>query len=715
MNWTEGNLARHSRGKTAKNEVLKRQKQHFAKARSRLLNGEPRQSPITISFLNSPIARQPAEHASPPEHDGPSSPEDQRHYPSSQSSSSIRSGQQPLHDRAEAHHPHDPFTSNPEIIRNESSRKQPAKRKAETTPEKASREKRRKLLDKSDWAGLAMQQPLDLTFPGQMRMGRVWSNTYPADRGKTGKSRHFVRERPVNRGGPVRYKNGDLELQPTIQRIRVQVGSQDTYISNGSSPLSIRLRRAGSDRGNSTDISTLISESSLRSSCHDDWPRQCRKSPSRSVEEHPKERRSHIHRSTRELRRSREAASSSHRSYESSAAYIAYASLTPERPTPLRDAQKILDWSPSVSLDSGSLEVEVRRPTSRPDAMDIAENEKWKTLVDSSDHLIPLTRGSSLLNSPRMFPAISPGISERMIHNDNPDIEPTWSAHMQVGERPSYESRYTIAANAMTSVGNIGTPAAQVSKLQNAPLGIRKPKDPEVQNDMEENMTWMKFALGSDSDEFERCALQEAARLAAREIRPSKSPEEVPSTETSSKYFRSIPRRAGSPEVSADAFLASSDDVASTAVTNTSRIATLGSTHSSPSTANQPIETSISCNSMYDTTPDEYPSLESATSAMPTTISDVETTKATMATSEDSETSKGPPQRYRFTAPQAFVGKHAHKEKLRRMQMPPPEIPDITRRNKRKGRPKKKALDGRMSIRELSNFDGDPIEDIEDD
>ncbi|KAK7908374.1 hypothetical protein PG985_015677 [Apiospora marii] len=716
MNWTEGNLARHSRGRTAKNEVLRRQKQHFAKARSRLLNGAPRRSPITISFLNSPVARQPAEHASFPEHDGPFLPEDQDHFPSSRSSSSIERGQQPINDPVEEHHHRDPFVSQPEITRNGSSTKQPATRKAETPLERASREKRRKLLDKTDWAGLTMQQPLDLTFPGQMRVGRIWSNTDPADRGTTEKSRHVVRERSVNREESIRYRNGGRRLQPTGQRIKVQVGSQDTYIGDGSSPLSMRRRRAGSDRGNSTEISTVISELSQRSSCRDDWVRQCRKSSSRSVDEDLMERGSNSHRSSRELRRTLEVASPSNSPTEPSAAHVAYASLALEVPAPKPGTKsQILPRSSSLSLYSVSLEVEVGEPTSRPDAMDIAENERWKTLADPSDLLIPLIRSSSLLNSPRLVPNISPGISEMMIQNDNPDIESTRSVHTEVGDRPSHESRRALAANARASVGDGGTPAAQFLKSQTALLGTSKPKGPKVQNDMDESMEWMKFVFDSDSDEFERCAMQEAARLAAREMRPSKSPEETTSTEASTECFRSIPLRAESPEVSADAFMESSDDVASTTITGASRMATHGSTHFSPSTANQPLKTSISRNSIDDTTPDEYPSLESDTSAMHTVISDAETTKATMATSEDSEASKDNPQRYRFTAPQAFVGKHAHKEKLRRMQMPPPDIPDIARRNKRKGRRKKKASDGRMSIKELPNFDGDPIEDIEDD
>ncbi|KAK8049223.1 hypothetical protein PG994_010953 [Apiospora phragmitis] len=716
MNWTEGNLARHSRGKTAKNEVLKLQKQHFVKARSRLMNGGTRQSPISISFLNSPIARQPPIHVGSPEHGEPYSSEDQHHSPSTRVGFKVNHGQQPLHDQFEEHHHHDPFVAKPKVIRDEPSANRTA-RKAEATPGRASREKRRKLLDRADWAGLTMQQPLELTFPGQMRAGRVWSNTDHTEQGTAGKSRVFVRERPVNRAKPLRYKDGDKRLQPAIQRIKVQVGSQDTYIGNGSSPPSTRRRPAGSDRGNSTEISTVASESSHGSSCRDDWVRHCRKSSSRSADEHRMEWRDNSHRSARELRRPLEVTSSSNNSSESNAARVAYASLTLAQPAPLRaDDFQVLRWSPSVSLDSGSLEVEVGQPTSRPDAMDIAENEKWKTLVDSSDHLIPLTRGSSLLNSPHVVPVLSPGISEMMVQSNEPGRVFTGSARIQDdGASTSRKPHRAMAANAMASGCDGDTREAQLPKSQAVFLVTNKPRDSKVQNDIDENMAWMKFVLDSDSDGFERYAMQEATRLAAREIRPSKSPEEISSTEASFKYSQSIRRSVNSPEVSADTSLASSDGVASATVTSASRNATHGSVYTSPSATNQHLETSTTCNSVDGTTPDDFPSSDGNNSVNKTVVSDVETTKATMATSEASETSKDTQQRHRFTAPQAFIGKHAQSDQSRYMQMLPPKFPETTKSNKRKGRRKKKALDGRTSIRELPNFDGDPIEDIEED
>lgn len=52
MNWTEGNLARHSRGRPDQ-EISLKQKQHFARVRSTTLDHAVRSSPPTISFFRS--------------------------------------------------------------------------------------------------------------------------------------------------------------------------------------------------------------------------------------------------------------------------------------------------------------------------------------------------------------------------------------------------------------------------------------------------------------------------------------------------------------------------------------------------------------------------------------------------------------------------------------------------------------------------------------
>ncbi|KAK8021271.1 hypothetical protein PG990_006409 [Apiospora arundinis] len=630
--------------KSAKNEVLKRQKQHFAKARSRLLNGGSRQSPVTISFMDTPIARQPPAHVNPSGHVDIFSDRDQHHPSLARVGSNTSRGQHHHHSRVEEHGRHGPFTAKPEVSRGEPSAKRTATRKAEATLESASREKRRKLLDKTDWAGLTMQQPLELTFPGQIRAGRTWNNTDQSEL-NTGKSRDALRERLAKRGRSRHFNNdGNKNLQPA-ERIKVQVGSQDTYMGNVSSPLSIRKRPTAAGIGRPIEICTDGSDLSHTPTRRSDLARQRRKSSLHSIHEQRLKERDNRRSSPREFRTPPGATTSSKVSSETSSTRVAFASAPIIQPAPLRaDPFHVLRWSPAVSVSSGSLDVEIGQPRFRPDAVDIADNEKWKTLVDSSDHLIPLTRGSSLLNSPHIIPVLSPGISEMLTRRENSD-----------------------------------PPAVQPPpKSQAVSLEMRKREGAKTPNDIDENMTWMKFLFDSDGDDFERRAIQEAAQLAARKIRPSESPEEISTTngtrrktkqaggtEPSSENSQSSRCMVARPDVHEGASLEGSDGIASTTVTSASRIATHGSVDSSDSTHNQHLEAGITCNGVDDTTLYDSPPLESETSAMNTVISDVETTGATKATSDNSERSQDLQRTYRFAAPQGFVGKHAHSDKLR--------------------------------------------------
>ncbi|KAK8124716.1 uncharacterized protein PG998_000475 [Apiospora kogelbergensis] len=694
MNWTEGNLVRHSRGQPAKNDVLKRQKQHFAKARNRLHNGGSRQSPVTISFLNSPIARFSPVDADFPEHIEIYSDGGQSHSPPACVGSNIDHGQQLLPEyRAEEHGRHGPFGAKPEAPGNDSNLKRTTTRKAENTPERVSRDKRRKLLGNTDWAGLSMQQPLELTFPGQMRVGRTWNNPDQSEL-NTGKSRNIQQDTAASNSAyqSTSWKSGHVH-------------------GDWVQPLSIRRRPIISGRGSSTGIPTVASDSSRISSSFDNRVRQRRKILSHPADHEHVEERHGNYSYPQESRRPLEVTTSNKGSPRTSPACVAYASAPIIQPVPLRaNPFQVLRWSPSISLDSGSLDVEIGRPRFRPDAMDIAENEKWKTLVNSSDHLIPLTRGSSLLNSPRMIPVLSPGISEILFRGDKSSSSLTGIAHTQEGERPSPEPHCSLAVNAAISDCGGDPLVVQPLKSQAASLGTGKPNHSNTPNDTDENMAWMKFLFDSDDDKFERCAMQEVTHLAACKMRPSKS-SEISSTELSSEYIPRSRSVAAQLEEPAGTSLQSSDGIASTTVTSTSRIATHGSVDSSDSASNHQLE-AATINSADDATPDEFPTLGSETSAMNTVISDVETTRATMATSQNSDSNQDAQRSYRFAAPRAFIGKHACLNKLKSSHMPPP---NTTGGSKHRGCRKKKASDGRMNIRELPNFDGDPIEDTEED
>ncbi|KAK3402942.1 hypothetical protein B0T20DRAFT_428738 [Sordaria brevicollis] len=67
-------------------------------------------------------------------------------------------------------------------------------------------------------------------------------------------------------------------------------------------------------------------------------------------------------------------------------------------------------------------------------------------------------------------------------------------------------------------------------------------------------------------------------------------------------------------------------------------------------------------------------------------------------------------EQFRFAPPRPFVGKHSIPA---RNDRPSPAIAPVTLKRKR-GRPRKRARDGRADIRALPNYSGDPIEEVED-
>ncbi|KAI0017446.1 hypothetical protein F4780DRAFT_592524 [Xylariomycetidae sp. FL0641] len=178
MNWTEGNLARHSRGRQRK-ELLTRQRQHFAKARNNLLNSNAKHSPIAISFLSRDAV------------------------------SASRADHRPL------------LSSSPLLSKRPLQDLHPADAKSPTP----TREKRRRLLDKPDWTGLGSQQPLDITFLAHSHSagGSRWRKVDRPLEQRPGRVREPVQARraeaskPVERPPRMRIQIGSQEIQPSIR------------------------------------------------------------------------------------------------------------------------------------------------------------------------------------------------------------------------------------------------------------------------------------------------------------------------------------------------------------------------------------------------------------------------------------------------------------------------------------------------------------------
>ena len=227
MNWTEGSLARHSRGRSAK-ETLLRQKQHFAKVRSGLSNSNAKISPSSISFLGRI-----------------SSPHSSQH-----SSVGHGSGSGPATKRRKIN----PAPADPDVsILGLASRRFKSSGLTQLARQEgqALDESRKRLLQKSDWVGIAIQKPLDLQFPvARITSGHPWSQH--GSHGSTWRSsaRHIMGSQYDQMKSDHREGRQHTNVSP-IQNFRIRVGSREIRLgtsSNTSSERRISSRTKKSSR-----------------------------------------------------------------------------------------------------------------------------------------------------------------------------------------------------------------------------------------------------------------------------------------------------------------------------------------------------------------------------------------------------------------------------------------------------------------------------------
>lgn len=209
MNWTEGSLARHSRGRGAK-ETLLRQKQHFAKVRSGLSNSNTKISPSSISFLARICSPLSSQHSS-VKHTYTSAPATKRRrtdYAAEEANVSVKGLTNRYPAPSELNH----------VVQ-----------QGEQTLD----ESRRRLLQKSDWVGIAMQKPLDLHFSVPSNTpGHPWSRHGPHYSTWRNSARHIIGskyDQMKNR----QHERQDIGESPT-QSFRVRVGSREIRLGAGS-------------------------------------------------------------------------------------------------------------------------------------------------------------------------------------------------------------------------------------------------------------------------------------------------------------------------------------------------------------------------------------------------------------------------------------------------------------------------------------------------
>lgn len=212
MNWTEGTLNRHSRGRKGK-EIILRQKEHFAKARSGLLNANVKNSPPSISFLahsglTSSIVRlassKPAQ--SPP-----------KKHNDTLESSRYFSG-----------------------VHADSSNPSPSRRYQ--TDDQALRQKRHELLFKGDWVGTGAQKPIEMKFSGSRASpSRAWGARLARHESSRNKLRQLLGVNLDNRRSKAAQGGIHASTPTSLRKMRIRVGSRQRTLG-GSSNISRSYR-----------------------------------------------------------------------------------------------------------------------------------------------------------------------------------------------------------------------------------------------------------------------------------------------------------------------------------------------------------------------------------------------------------------------------------------------------------------------------------------
>ena len=223
MNWTEGNLARHTRSRiTRGKETLLRQKKYFAKVRSGFANTTAKDGP-SASIGNESVPR-------PPQFLG------SKRRPSTQSLSPA-SQKRRRRDTSSVQS----VTALPTVSGYFHSGSSDGRRRQHLGPQDNEdpqdlEKKRHRLLMRGDWVGVKMQKPIPVTFPRERRNGRVWDRSR---RSSCVKPRHVLGDQLDKM-----RRNREANPFPNIngqQDVRVRIGSQVKESSSGSGVGRLRL------------------------------------------------------------------------------------------------------------------------------------------------------------------------------------------------------------------------------------------------------------------------------------------------------------------------------------------------------------------------------------------------------------------------------------------------------------------------------------------
>ncbi|KAI0596328.1 hypothetical protein F4775DRAFT_564894 [Biscogniauxia sp. FL1348] len=460
MNWTEGNLSRHSRS-SRRNQLLARQKQHFAKARNRSLYGHGRQNPVSISFLEPGHIRSGNCRA--------------RNSPTG---SGLSQPPSPLLPRKQKHQKH---------IRESNDRG--------GAPSSTNQEKRKRLLDQSDWAGLRFQQPIEISFPGEIcdmshsRWSRV-GHTQNSPAAKLGGYTKAVEGHPT----------GSTRLQK--RPMRIQVGSQEVQpsMATSSSPSIRRYSLAPRPLATKAQNKSGHISSPVSSQVH-----QLYVNPDDD---------------NKPSRISKDGLLVQPRTHDKSSLYGAMAAVRPETPAniicsssiihepiPRRAGGfRVLQWSPTRSDGQGSLQVEIEMPA-KP-ALEKTNHQSWKDWAANLSDNISHDTGHDSSASVMLLP----------------DSDAPLPSHLQV-KLPAFEipseadGNENLLPREQVTIERRGTSCFADNNETTLPLPKQTSQNnSKSTNDL--NNEWMKFIF-NDSDEIETDNFKKAAHQAAVELRPS--------------------------------------------------------------------------------------------------------------------------------------------------------------------------------------------------
>nr|XP_036589555.1 uncharacterized protein CTRU02_00309 [Colletotrichum truncatum]KAF6801560.1 hypothetical protein CTRU02_00309 [Colletotrichum truncatum] len=229
MNWTEGSLARHAKRRESRSDLTKKQQKYFANIRSGRREAS-RPDISTISFLQG----RPSVPSIPPK---TSSAENHSHSspyfrPQPSQYDNLKKSGLSSNSNGSQRQEH-LLTTNPATAQSHPAMNQSGKRHRMGNHSETLESKRRRLLQKKDWAGIDVQKPLSMQFPahGSQTKHKIWG---------------FCGKRPIGEYLDASRTNGLLESvsRPRFQRhmnahvgapsIRIRIGSDNIRFGDSS-------------------------------------------------------------------------------------------------------------------------------------------------------------------------------------------------------------------------------------------------------------------------------------------------------------------------------------------------------------------------------------------------------------------------------------------------------------------------------------------------